>query len=66
MNKWIARTGKEVGAAYSTKSERDAATEFARSHRLSIANAFERRLCRKDVVAELVRLFEQAKGDQLD
>ena len=63
MNKWIARIGKEVGAAYSTKTERDAATEFAWSHRLSIANVFERRLCTNDVVTGLLRLFKEARGD---
>jgi hypothetical protein len=47
----------------STKSERDAATEFVRGHRLTIANCFERRLCGGDVVAGLLRLYEKSKDD---
>jgi hypothetical protein len=43
---------------YQTKTKQDAAAEFVRRHRLSIANAFERRIVRADVVAELARLFE--------
>ena len=39
-------------------AERKAAKEFARSHRLSIAHAFHRKLVRKDVVVELSRLYE--------
>jgi hypothetical protein len=63
VNKWLARIAREVGRAYSTKTEREAAEKFARSHRLSIAHAFTRRLVRADVVRELARLFEQSKGD---
>ena len=48
---------------YQTKTERDEAEAFARSHRLSIANAFERKLVRKDVVEELTRLFEARMTD---
>jgi hypothetical protein len=55
---------KEVGKAYSTKRERAAATEFARSHRLSIANAFERKLVRKDVVAALSAMLEAIRVDR--
>jgi len=47
--------------AYSTKTERDAATEFVRSYRLSIAHAFHRKLVRKYVVAELLRLYERVR-----
>jgi hypothetical protein len=49
---------REVGKRFDTHSERSEAEAFARSHRLSIANAFERKLVRKDVVAELVRLHQ--------
>jgi hypothetical protein len=54
---------REVGRTYQTKTERDAAEAFVRGHRLSIAHAFERTLVRKDVLAELARLFREAKSD---
>jgi hypothetical protein len=63
LKKWVARIAYEVAKPYETKSERDAAEAFARSHRLSIANAFERKLVRKDVVEELTRLFEARMTD---
>jgi hypothetical protein len=59
LNAWITRIAKEVGAAYQTKTERDAAVAFVKSHRLSIANAFERKIVRGDVVKELTRLFRE-------
>jgi hypothetical protein len=59
LGRWISLIVREVGKPYQTKSERDAATLFVRSHRLSIANAFHRKLCRKDVVEELGRLLAQ-------
>jgi hypothetical protein len=51
-----------------TKTERDAAIEFVRGHRLSIANAFERRLVRGDVVAVLARLYagQRAGHDKIE
>jgi hypothetical protein len=57
MNRWVARIAREVGKAYETKPERDAAEAFVRGHRLSIANAFQRRLVRKDVVRVLGEMF---------
>jgi hypothetical protein len=63
LNKWCAVIVREVGKRYQTKTERDEAEAFARSHRLSIANAFERKLVRKDVVEELTRLFEARMTD---
>jgi len=53
---------KEVAKPYETYSERSAAEAFARSHRLSIAHAFERRIVRGDVVAALLRLFRETKS----
>ena|ERR1700730_3846448 len=63
LNRWCAVIAREVGKRYQTKTERDEAEAFARSHRLSIANAFERKLVRKDVVEELTRLFEARMTD---
>jgi hypothetical protein len=60
---WIAKIVREVGRKYETNSERTAAEAFVRSHRLSIANAFERKLVRKDVVAELTRLYRAQKDN---
>lgn len=57
LNQWAARIAKEVGRQFDTQTEREAATAFAQSHRLSIVNAFARRLVRADVVAELTRLY---------
>lgn len=54
---------RDVGGRYQTKTERDEAEAFASSHRLSIANAFECKLVRKDVVEELTRLFEARMSD---
>lgn len=59
-NWWAKRIGKEVASQYQTHAEQEAATEFVRRSRLSIANAFERRLCRKDVVVALTTMFEQS------
>jgi hypothetical protein len=56
---------REVGRHYDTHTQRTAAEEFARSHRLSIANAFERKIIRADVVKALGELFEASK-DQKD
>jgi hypothetical protein len=56
---------REVAKPYETKSGRDAAEAFARSHRLSIAHAFYRKLCRKDVVSAITCLFEDQKHDNL-
>jgi hypothetical protein len=50
LNRWCAVIAREVDKRYQTKTERDEAEAFARSHRVSIANAFERKLVRKDVV----------------
>jgi hypothetical protein len=47
---WREKIVFEVGRKFETKTERDAAEDFARTHRLSIANAFERRVVRTDVV----------------
>lgn len=63
LNGWIGRIAKEVATTYQTFDERTAATEFVRSHRLSIAHAFERKLVRNDVVIELARLYEASKID---
>jgi hypothetical protein len=38
LNRWVAVIAKEVGKRFDTHSERSAAEDFARSHRLSIAN----------------------------
>ena len=63
MNRWCHVIAREVASQYQTKTERDAAVEFVRQHRLSIANAFERRIVRGDVVAALARMFEDQKDD---
>jgi hypothetical protein len=63
LNRWCAAIAREIGRAYQTKTQRDAAEAFARSRRLSIANAFERKFVRKDVVEELTRLFEARMTD---
>jgi hypothetical protein len=49
----VSKVARDVGKRSQTKTERDEAEAFARSHRLSIANAFERNLVRKGVVEEL-------------
>jgi hypothetical protein len=63
LGRWVARIAREVASPYQTKSERDAAEQFARSHRLSIANCFQRKLCRTDVVEALIELYELSKAD---
>ena len=63
MSKWVSKVARDVGKRYQTKTERNEAEAFARWHRLSIANAFERKLVRKDVVEELTRLFEARMSD---
>jgi hypothetical protein len=50
LNAWCWKIAREAAAPYGTKAEQDAVTGFVKSHRLSIANAFERRIVRKDVV----------------
>jgi hypothetical protein len=62
LNRWCAVIAREVGKAYQTKTERGLAEAFVRPHRLSIANAFERKLVRKDC-GELTRLFEARMSD---
>jgi hypothetical protein len=62
LNRWVALIARDVGRAYETHTERTSAEDFVRSHRLSIARAFERKLCRKDVVAELARLFKAERS----
>src|ERR1700730_16804385 len=52
-NYWVWKIGREVESRYQTKAERDAAAEFVLRHRLSIANAFERKIIRADVVKAL-------------
>ncbi len=59
----MSKVARDVGKRYQTKTERNEAEAFARWHRLSIANAFERKLVRKDVVEELTRLFEARMSD---
>jgi len=57
----VSLIARDVGRGYQTDTERTAAEAFVREHRLSIANAFERKLVRKDVVAALTRLFEETR-----
>ena len=54
---------KEAAAPFQTYSGQEAVKAFVQSHRLTIANAFERKLVRKDVVAGLLRLFNQSNDD---
>ena len=54
---------KEAAAPFQTYSGQEAVKAFVQSHRLTIANAFERKLVRKDVVAELSALYEKSKDD---
>jgi hypothetical protein len=61
---WRGKIIFEIGRHYQTKTERTTAEAFARSHRLSIANAFERRLCRKDVVEALGKLYQGQKNNE--
>jgi hypothetical protein len=63
LGQWVEKIAKEVAVNYVTKTERDAAIDFVLGHRLSIANCFHRKLVRKDVVAELLLLFEPSKID---
>jgi hypothetical protein len=58
LGRWRARIAREVAAPYQTYSEQEAAKAFVRAHRLTIAYAFHRKLCRKDVVVELTRLYQ--------
>jgi hypothetical protein len=59
LGRWISVIAREVGKRFDTHSERSAAEAFVRSHRLSIANAFHRKLVRKDVAAELSALYAE-------
>lgn len=59
LERWIVGVGVAVRRSFPAGSrEGKAAVEFAKSHRLSIANAFQRRIKRDDVVAELLRMYQ--------
>lgn len=62
IGRWFALVARDVGKSYTTTPERDAAIAFVQLHRLSIANAFSRRIIRADVVAELARLYRLSAG----
>lgn len=59
LERWIVGVGLAVRRSFPAGSrEGKAAFKFVKSHRLSIANAFQRRIKRDDVVAELLRMYQ--------
>ena len=66
LNRWIAIISTEVSRRLPPGPERVVAKDFVYSHRLSVANAFERRIVRADVVSELARLYVPAAGTLTD
>jgi hypothetical protein len=59
IDRWIVGVGLAVRRSFPAGSlEGKAAFKFVKSHRLSIANAFQRRIKRDDVVAELLRMYQ--------
>ena len=60
LNRWCAIIATETMRSFPAgSSDRLGAKKFVWSHRLSIANAFERKIIRVDVVAELARMFAE-------
>jgi hypothetical protein len=56
VSTWLRRIAKEVGMLVPC-GQREAAEDFVKSHRLSVANAFQRRLAKADVVRAMAELF---------
>jgi hypothetical protein len=64
--RWYLRIIREVSRSFPPGPERAAAAEFARSHRLSVANAFTRRIVRPDVVRALADLYRLIRTPDQD
>jgi hypothetical protein len=56
VSTWLRRIAREVGAAVPW-DQREAAEAFVKSHRLSVACAFQRRLAKADVVKAMMEIF---------
>jgi hypothetical protein len=61
---WAWKAALEVAKA-APIGRRKSAREFAMTHRLSIADAFRRRLSRADVVKALVEMFNRVHASSL-
>ena len=63
LGRWVSIIAREVARRFAPGPERLGVKTFVHSHRLTIASAFERRLVRRDVVAELTRLYQLNRAD---